>query len=588
MVGEITAGHKTDEPTADAEPAADAPIGSRGLLGWLEAHPLLVVMIGASLIALGHAAWIWGHRHLGGFDPDESGYLAASLRMERSLRDLAPLQLARDVATTGNGVTVPVLSVPFTLLGPRDPRMAMMVQPVLLVLTAVATAGITRRISGPFASIAAGLLVAAVPGMSTATQSYWYGLGATAFLAVAMWALMASDRCTNRWIWWFGVAVGLMCLSRTMTLGYVPAAIGAGLVVAGWNRRRLVRLAAAVGVAGLVAAPWYLVNREGIFGYLLSYGYGERASLFGGGNVLERTGFRLERFSTSFGWTIFTLLWVSSLCVAALVLWDWSRAGGLDRVASELRRRRHRVRAGTAIATAGVLGTAALVSTSNNGVWFELPLVPLLAVVMVSVISAGPRWFGVGVSVVVAGVCAASLAAHWWLIPWEPGRPTAHYEYGFAQYDERFGPDRRDEHRVAAAEWDAFYRRVIAELRPERTGAQDPVFTLSGNMQLFNTNSLILTGELTGWSPRLEVPDTTRRDDQRADHLGPTADYRGEEVARVLVIAEHDRILFTPDAEVADFADQAEGLGWSSVSMIPMPIAGSVSILEPGQPPRRP
>lgn len=582
MVGQITSGYKAGAATTPSRSSAGSSTRTRvrALATWIAHHPLIIVAAAASLVAIGHAVWIWSHRHVGGFDPDESGYLAASLRMERLLRSLDPIALSREVATTGNGITVPVLSVPLTLLGPRDPRSAMMLQPALLVFTSVATAGITRRITGPWAAMAAGLTVAVLPTMSTATQSYWYGLGAAASLAGALWALLASDRGQNGWIWWFGVGVGAMCLSRTMSLGYLPAALAAGLVVVGHSRRGLLRLAAAGGVALAVAGPWYLVNRASIFGYLLSYGYGERAAEFGDGDVLARTAFRIERYAVAFGETTFLLLWASALSVSALLLWTHrDRLRSVAGFSELVRSQESRWRAGFAVGVCLLVGTAALVSTSNNGVWFELPLVPLLAAALVSVISLGPRWFGMVLAVVVAPLLVWSLAVQWWLVPFEPGRATSHYEYGFAEYDTRFAPDRRDEHSSAAGEWHGFYREVLASIRPDTPGEGDPVFTLSGNMQLFNSNSLIITGELEGWSPRLDIPDTGEDPERRSDWLTPTVGYRGTRVERQLLIAEHDQTLFTPDADVAGFARQADRSGWVEIERYEMPVGGAVLLL---------
>lgn len=584
MVGQIGVADKLPEeiaaPTRRDGPSERRAIGA-STIGFLRAHPLLTVAVGASLVALAHAVWIWQHRHLGAYDPDEAGYLASSLRMERTLRSLDPLAFVRTVGTTGNGVTVPLLSVPFALVGPRDPGTVMLVQPALAVVTAVATTGITRRLAGPVAAVGAGMLVATLPTMATATQSYWYGLGSAACLAGAFWALLASERLTNRWTWWFGVGVGLMCLSRTMTLGYVPAAAGAGLVVAGWDRRRLLRLAASLGIAVAIAAPWYVVNARSIFGYLFSYGFGERAARFGSGGPLERLDFRMERYRIAIGDVTFPTLWVGALCVAVLVGWRaWRR-----RRASPAPARAATTapavawRDGAAVAVALVLGTAALVSTTNNGVWFELPMVPLLVALLVSVIALGPWWFGACLAVPIALLSAAGLAQHLWLVPYgEPG-PTAHYEHGFAQYDERFGPTARARHAEAAREWRDVSERVLGAIRTEVTGEDDPVVTLSGNMQLFNTNSLTLAGELRGWSPRLEVPDTAEPPERLAEHLTPTADHDGRTVPRVLLLAVHDRILFTPDEDVAAFARQAREAGWRVERRIPMPNGGEVQVL---------
>lgn len=571
MVGAIRDVHVTDPARADPTAARLAPV-----VAWIRRHPLAVVALSASLIALGNAIWIWTHRYRGAYDPDEAGYIAASLRMERLLSSMDARGFVVAVGGTGNGVVVPLLSVPFVLVGVRDPRVVLMAQPALLVVSCVAVAGITRRMAGPCAAIAAGLLCAALPMMTTATQSYWYGLGATACLTVALWALLGSDGCRNRRIWIFGAALAAMVLTRTMSLGFVPGLVVAGVVIAGRDRRALIRLAGSIGLAIALAGPWYVVNASATFGYLFSYGYGPRASRFGSGNVLTRTGFRLDRLSESVGSTTFLLLWASALCIAVLVAPKLLRSTPSPRV-----------RNGLAVSACLALGIAALVSTSNNGVWFELPMVVLTIALLVSIISAGPRWYSVTLAVVVTAMSVIGLAGQWWILPYSPTRITAHYEFGFAQYDPRFGPTQRTEHREAAADWEHLNGAVLAAIRadaaaPSRSSGADPVVTMSGNMQLFNSNSLALTGELAGWTPDIRVPDTSTPGTDLGADMTPTVTEDGRTVERILVIAVHDKILFTPDGDVDAFSDLAAATGWTVTDRLALPGGGEVRILRHG------
>lgn len=532
------------------------------------AHPLRIVFGVVSLVAIAHAVWIWTHRHRGAYDPDEAGYIAAALRMERNLSSFDLVGFAVSVGGTGNGVVVPLVSVPLLMIGPRDPRMAMMAQPLLLVVTAVAVAGIARRLAGPRAAVAAGLLCGVLPMMSTAAMSYWYGLGSAACLAVAVWALLTSDRCANRWIWAYGLALGAMLLARTMTLGYLPALVVAGLVVAGRDRTRLWRLTRAVALGLAVAAPWYLVNLRTTFEYLFSYGYGPRAARFGSGGPLERASFRFGRIEEALGHPTTILLYTAAAAVAVLGARRALRDAPFDRM-----------RSGLAVAAAFVVGLLALVSTSNNGVWFELPIVGLVVALLVAIIASGPRWFSAGLTVPVAIIGVIGLLNAWWVLPYDPERLPSHYELGFREYDVRFDPTRRDEHPTAAADWDRLNRRVIAAIRPARPDEErDPVFTVSGNMQLFNTNSLTMTGELEGWTPVARVPDTEDEADMDAE-LTPTFDRDGVAVERVLLIARHDKILFTPDLDVERFARRARAAGWRVDRRLAMPGGGEVEIL---------
>ncbi len=569
-----------EEPVGeDQEPAAPATTG-RGPLGLLDRHPYLVVAVVAAMVGTAHAVWIWTHRHLGAFDPDEAGYIANALRFQRSIDLGNPMAFVRTVGGTGTGPVVPFLSLPFLLLGPRDPRMAMMVQPVLLVVSALAVAGIARRLAGPRTAVAAGLVWATLPTVALATQSYWLGLGAATFAALAVWALLESDRLTNRWTYAYGACIALMAMSRTMAVAFAPALGLAGVVVAGRDKKAWWGLVKAGLVAVAMAGPWWLVNWDSLTEYLFSYGYGKRAALFGQGTVVDRIWFRLTRIgestnlSTASDWSN-PVQAVVAVTVASSA-WSVGRDYRKDRTLPA------GLRGGLAVGAAVVAGIAALASTTNNGVWFELPVVVLLVPLTLAAASRG--WWGLrvvlGAAFLAFGVW--TLGRSLWLIGPGTSQPprSAHYEDGFAQYDTRFSSDRRDQLAAATADWRATNRRVfrtLAELVP--TG--DPVpATVSGNMVLLNANSLALQAELDVVDFRPEIPDTVKPRRERAKFLTPTTtDVGGTEVERLLVLELHDKILFTPDEKVRDFARQARAAGWKVVGTVPLPTGGVVEIL---------
>lgn len=574
-----------DVPSVPAGPGSGrrrVASGGPAAWRWIHRHPLLTVAAVASLVAILHGVWIWNHRLLGALDPDESGYVATAFRYHRTLLT-DPLGLPRAIGGTGNGPLIPLLSVPLLIIGPFDPRTVLMMQPILMVVTAVASAGIAHRLAGSGAALVAGTVFVTLPTVVFATQTYWLGLGAAAFMALAIWALLASDRLTNRWTYAFGAAVGAMLLCRTMTAGYVPAMAVAGLVVAGRRKESVVGLVKAGLVAVAVAGPWWFVARDAIFSYLFSYGYGERAGLFGDDDgPLERVDQRIDavRLGVGLGDTVFWFVGAAAL----VVLWLRRRSGWPPEA-------RHAVAVGSAV----VLGIAALASTSNNGVWFELPIIALVLPLAVAIGAAAPVVVRGVALVPVLAVGVLQLGCAWWLISPTaepvPGIATVHrvaqYEYGFEQYDVRFGPTRRDELGAAATDWWDLNLAVERELRELRDDV-DPVFTFSGSFQMFNSNSVQLAAELQRWTPRLWVPDTVGTARDRSEYLSPIAtddagnevsDPSGERVERVLVLALHDQHLFTPDAQVADLHREAVAAGWESVSTHDLPVAGQVLIM---------
>ena len=587
MVGGARAGWWMQTSTTDDAAPPESYPGR--LRRWWCAHPLLAVGLVATAVGLGHAVWICTHRRLGALDPDESGYIATALRYQRSL-DLRHLgAFIHEVGGTGTGPMVPLASVPLLLLGPRNVHTVMLIQPLLMVFCSVAVAGVTRHVARPGVAIAAGGAVLALPTVILATQSYWFGLGAAAAMIGALWALVESERGANSRIWWFGVATGCMLLARTMAAGFLPALVVAALVAVGWNRRGLLRLGGSLLLAALIAGPWWIVEWSTVTGYLVKYGYGKRATLFGTGDVFDRTEFRLQRIFDGIGGSVAWAVGAAAVVGVLLAAWRWRRGD-----------RPEHLRTMAVLAVVFVIGNASLVSTSNNGVWFELPLVVALVPLGAALVALAPPMVRALPAVAVVGMAIVQLASAWWIVdPSIRGIPLlatnyidgTHYEDGFAQYDARFATARRSEQRAAADDWWKVNRDVERSMRRIDDAEGGVIFSMSGNMQMLNSNSLTLVAELDNWGVRIWIPDTTAPASRRRldlDRWARDDDGRivrrddGRPFERVLVVSLHDRILFTPDRDVASFAAQARRSGWHLTERFDLPGTGEVQILRYG------
>lgn len=522
----------------------------------------------ATIVAIGHAVWIVAHRRLGALDPDEAGYLAHALRFHRSLDPASPSALLTEIGRTGTAPLVPLASVVFLIIGPRNPIAAMLIQPVLLIATSAAIAACTRRIAGPRETVMTSAAFCALPTVMHATQSYWLGLGAAAATIGALWSLLMSQRCANRRVWGFGMCLGAMLLARTMTIAFVPALIAGAATLTGLDRRRLLRLAAAVGLGLLIAAPWYLRQQDTVFGYLGSYGYGDRAARFGPTGWFERVADRLSRYVTG-GGIVIPLAAVVGVIAARIrrVASDGSADSGPD---TELRLVRR------VLIVVVALGTAALVSSPNRGGWFELPMVAVIIPLVASLMTTAPLWARRLVAATVSVQLLVSLSATWWIVPFGTPVPfPTHYEQAFAEYDPRFASDHRDELGEAADEWQ---RSISSVTTAMRASGSRSIFTVSGNMVLMNANAIQLEAELQGWDAELQVPETATRS-ERSRALSPTAfDRWGNEVARVLVLIRHPHTVFTPDLRVSALAAQADVAGWRIVEEVELPSVGHVEI----------
>jgi hypothetical protein len=284
-----------------------------------------------------------------------------------------------------------------------------------MVILIFAAYGIGERLAGPRLGALAALVTGTLPGTIIFTREYVFALPTAAMLACAVFALLRSDGLRlRRWAIACGVALGLMLLSRTMAIAFVPGVLVAGgvtMLVRGRGDyfNRFFNLALLVFAGAAVAATWYWRNLQPVLDYLTNYGYGSQSQYYGAEHPL----LSWDRLRTVAEKMIFDdlLVPVAALVFVGLLAIAFVAMRGLldsDNRKAELLRL-----GGTDALTILIViaaGYAALTSSQNGGNGFSLPisvLLPSLAVLSL-------RLFRVAVAPVVAlltVIAAINLAA---------------------------------------------------------------------------------------------------------------------------------------------------------------------------------
>jgi 4-amino-4-deoxy-L-arabinose transferase-like glycosyltransferase len=250
-------------------------------------HWALIVAAGCVAMAAMHLWWVVEFRKDFPLNVDEAGYTAIGINNFLGFEN-GGLSGWWDVVQS---------QAPNAPLLPAATSLVLIVSPGVLqgfgvligfgVLLTMATYGIGERLAGPRLGALAALAVATSQGTFLFTREYVFALPTAAFLACAVYALIRSDGMRGRW-WAIacGASLGLMLLSRTMAVAFVPGVLVVGALMILVRHKddlwpRLLNLGLAIVAMALVAATWYWNNLDPVVDYLTSYGYGEQAQYYG-------------------------------------------------------------------------------------------------------------------------------------------------------------------------------------------------------------------------------------------------------------------------------------------------------------------
>jgi len=305
---------------------------------------------------------------------------------------------------------VPLSAVPLNAVLGSGVDASLVVELVFFAVLVVATYAVARRLTTPWWSLLAAFVVATAPVVSDYARIFHFSVPAAAFLVSALWALVKSEGLTRwRWALVCGLLLGLMVLSRSMTIGYLPgfaAAAALPILFGDERKRRLLNLALLAGSGVALAALWYLPNAESVGSYLLNFGYGAESEAYGSDHSPLSIAYWTREVGAVFDELYFPLGAALALCAVAAL------------VAALVRRRhgqptREQLKAwllgDTALAAVIVLeGYVALTSSKNQGTAFALPWLPVL-VVLVCAAVARIQWRSVRIAAVAVLAAVALL-----------------------------------------------------------------------------------------------------------------------------------------------------------------------------------
>lgn len=349
----------------------------------------LIVAVGCLVMAAINLWWVATYRHGYPMDVDEAGYTMIGVVNFLSFENGGLSGWWEAVQNQApNAPLLPALTSIVLIFNPG----LMQGFGVLIAfgaLLTLATYGVAERLAGPRLGALAALAVGTSQGIFSFTREYIFALPTAAFLTCAVYALIRSEGALRRrWAIACGAAIGLMLLSRTMAVAFLP---GLGIAIAlpvvlnyrDRLKERLLNLGLLVLSGVLVAATWYWNNIGPVYDYLTEFGYGSQAQNYGEeASFLSWERFELvaEKLMQADLLVPMSALVVLGLAACAIAVVQRMRAAE-DRKAEALR-----ILGSDAVAlfVVAAAGFGALMSSQNAGNGFTFPvamLLPPLAVV---------------------------------------------------------------------------------------------------------------------------------------------------------------------------------------------------------------
>lgn len=542
-------------------------------------HPVATVALAAVVAGVINLVWVYTHRAPGGLDVDETVYLTHAFRWHRMLDPTRPWLVFDDLFKRDDGPVLPLISALLLVPGPNSIVTAFVASVFAHGVTAVAVAGIGARTGGPRVGILSGLVVLVLPAAVISARSYQLAPAVAASLALAVWALLSSDNGARRGpMVLFGLSVGALLLSRSMAVVYLPGVIVAGAMHIIWTRRSLANLVLAAMVTLVTAGPWWWFRGRSIMGYLLSYGYGDRAGDFGAVDPFHRVRLRSLSVLNAVG---LPLLVLSVVTVVGFVIVR-RRSGGV--LGIDLRRRTGL----QVIVVTTTIGMIGLLSTANLGMYFDLPVITLAVPGLVAV---GARVFvGRGLATVVVLSCATIVVlfvlacvdsgGYDAASRWNKARAAVfvglnYFQNATVHAEPRLGSTDVATRMTAMDEWWASTRTVMDRIQD--TGADGPrtLFVCASGPQM-NGGTLGLEAELerrmrdmgiwwlNGSMPENEIESTL------AEHLRT-----GESV---IVVVDSATGPFSGEYTADACRDMAMATGWSESAAVILPDGGTAEV----------
>jgi hypothetical protein len=500
-----------------------------------------------------------------------------------------PLALAHSVA--GQPVQAPLVTVVggflYLVTGGPSVTASYAAELVAYFWIVVVVFLIARGLAGEGAGLVAAFLAGSAPIVLDYVHEYSFAVPASAALATAVWAGLRSRQMTSpRWAALWGIALGAMVLSRTMTIAFLPSFLALATIHV-FTSGRVLRSLAGVGVGGaagfVIAGPWYLVQGGSVLTYLTSYGFGAQAALYG----REHSSLSLTSWIDFVQDNVNAYLWLP----LALVILSGLLALGVQGVVAVRRTWPGSARRALSspwfyVSVVLVEGIVALEVSRNTGSAFLAPLVPIMVALSVAALFRWGRGRAVQTAIVVAALLVGVSA---WFAKTALNGPDGHLvRVSLPGIGQTTVIDGRSEFDIYEAgetkptdakgvQWVAANQTLLNRIRQISDDSPAvPLVTFATNSRMLNVNTLRLDQALDGGREVDVALLSTAAGDDAASYAAQL--HRSQSRDTFLVMRFASRGEFPPHVDQRAALRAAETLGFHGAASVALPDGTSLAI----------
>ncbi|MDH6296595.1 ArnT family glycosyltransferase [Agrobacterium fabrum] len=244
-----------------------------------------------ALFAAVSIRWVLLYRYGGALDIDEAGYIAYSIALERAF-------VGGGVGGWLHAFFTPMGQAPLTMVfaswllvvgGTHSEWIALLTNSFVFFFLLYTVYKLAKKEYTHIVGFFSVLFVASNPYIIDYSRSFNFSTSTALFFLATIYCFRQSEGMSKLyWVAATGFCAGLMVMSRTMALAFLPAFAIVFLIESLlWQTpwRRLV-LSIFVGCVCfvMICGPWFAVNFKIVFEYLFTFGYGQKAAEYGKGD----------------------------------------------------------------------------------------------------------------------------------------------------------------------------------------------------------------------------------------------------------------------------------------------------------------